>query len=31
MDPEWNPDLERQWDAVLQSTVDHIAGGYEDT
>lgn len=29
LDAEWNPELARSWDGVLQSTIDHIAGGYE--
>ncbi len=27
-DPQFNPDLERQWRKALQKAVDHIKGGY---
>ncbi|MDX1250901.1 MAG: globin [Gammaproteobacteria bacterium] len=29
VDPQFNPELEKEWREMLQITVNHIAGGYE--
>lgn len=30
MDPKFSDELKEQWDLLLQKSIDHIIGGYED-